>query len=106
MFFQLLLAKIVAAQDLTNTKTIPQYFRYNTHYDLQLDFAGLPPAFTQEDFQYFEHLFTTSKQDYLVAGDDGVYRQLECTTTLFNDERTDFETFSKSSLALIKYTEK
>jgi len=25
---------------------------------------------------------------------------------LFNDERSDFETFSKSSLALIKYTEK
>jgi len=42
----------------------------------------------------------------LVSGDDGIYRQLECTTTLFKDDKTDFENFSKSNLALIKYTEK
>jgi hypothetical protein len=66
----------------------------------------MPPAITQQDFLYFDHLFSTSKQDYIVAGDDGVYRQLECTTTLFNDGRSDFESFQKSSLAMINSKEK
>jgi len=37
---------MVVAQDLSNTKTIPQYFRYNTHYDLAVDFANLPAVAT------------------------------------------------------------
>lgn len=73
-------------------KNIPQFFRFNQHYDLEVTFdnpeqgaddLSVPKRKSLRDFDSnFSHLFKELKSEYLIDGDDGNYIQMECSTWL------------------------
>lgn len=57
-----ILATLAIAYDPLSTKTVPQYFRFNKQYNLEIMKHNEPRS-----FQYFEDCYTTDKQVHLVS---------------------------------------
>ena len=81
-------------------KNVPQFFRFNKHFDLEVQFEektliekiddllaaeeGVVPKrkSLRTPDSYFSHLFKELKSEYLIDGDDGNFVKMECSTWL------------------------
>ena len=66
-----LVAAAAVADDLLSTITTPQYFRFKTRYDLEVDFFEENKKY--HTFDYFQDYFNQDRKIHLIQGDSGEF---------------------------------